>query len=638
MTMKVRDLKKILADTGATWTVDPMLNDDDDLPRLPTGGATPPRPSPGIPKTPLRRLLARRTNNPRLLRRRIARGLISPEEAERISIPTPETDEVGGTGSDDVTATTRPTLVDWRNRWGYPWITSVRTQSPCNSCWAFSSIALIESIARIENNVWCWRSEGDLLGSLVGFDCDSSGDPDLALLWIEGNDIADPGCYSWEQEKSDSAYKPTSDRAGRSTKVPNYDWLWLDDAELKDYLDQVGPVLTRFLVYSDFQACGAGVYHHVPLPDDDEYVGHYMLLVGYDDSRKCWIVKNSWGANKGDKGYYYIAYGEPAFDDAWIYRWGLQIADPDPWTRRRQHGGNIIETIENVSGDRMDRFIMLQTVGTQIRHWWRENWVSGLPWKQGPLFANDAASFPMLTATTFGSGNYECIYLTTAKRLHHWVYTQESRTWGDAKAFGPTDAAGAPGFLQSSYSAPGNFELVVRTSDSKLCFWYRMNKSPWTWTEGGRFASDVAYSGPTLVQHSNGNLELVCVLNDGRMQHWYRDTVSGPWKILSTFGSAVKSSPCMIIGQTGAASEKVIGNYELCVAVSGKIEHWYRDLAQNMDPWVKGTTFAHDVTQVVGMLQGSFFFGIELIVLRTDKKVQHYWKDAKGWHEGVVIG
>jgi hypothetical protein len=25
-------------------------------------------------------------------------------------------------------------------------------------------------------------------------------------------------------------------------------------------------------------------------------------------------------------------------------------------------------------------------------------------------------------------------------------------------------------------------------------------------------------------------------------------------------------------------------------------------------------------------------------VLRTDRRLQHYWRDGAGWHEGVVIG
>ena len=29
---------------------------------------------------------------------------------------------------------------------------------------------------------------------------------------------------------------------------------------------------------------------------------------------------------------------------------------------------------------------------------------------------------------------------------------------------------------------------------------------------------------------------------------------------------------------------------------------------------------------------------LEVIVLRNDQQLQHYWRDGAGWHEGPVIG
>lgn len=42
--------------------------------------------------------------------------------------------------------------------------------------------------------------------------------------------------------------------------------------------------------------------------DDQPHEGHSMLCVGYDDNARHWIVRNSWGANWGDRGYCYIPY------------------------------------------------------------------------------------------------------------------------------------------------------------------------------------------------------------------------------------------------------------------------------------------------------------------------------------------
>lgn len=48
----------------------------------------------------------------------------------------------------------------------------------------------------------------------------------------------------------------------------------------------------------------------VPMPSANEQVmgGHAVCCVGFDDNKKCFIVKNSWGASWGLNGYFYMPY------------------------------------------------------------------------------------------------------------------------------------------------------------------------------------------------------------------------------------------------------------------------------------------------------------------------------------------
>jgi C1A family cysteine protease len=39
-----------------------------------------------------------------------------------------------------------------------------------------------------------------------------------------------------------------------------------------------------------------------------------VCVVGYNDARKFWIVKNSWGTGWGEGGYFRIAYGQVGLD------------------------------------------------------------------------------------------------------------------------------------------------------------------------------------------------------------------------------------------------------------------------------------------------------------------------------------
>jgi C1A family cysteine protease len=44
--------------------------------------------------------------------------------------------------------------------------------------------------------------------------------------------------------------------------------------------------------------------------------GHCQVIVGYDDNKQCWIVRNSWGQYWGDKGYAYVPYAYLDASDA----------------------------------------------------------------------------------------------------------------------------------------------------------------------------------------------------------------------------------------------------------------------------------------------------------------------------------
>lgn len=642
----VAELKATLAAHNAKWSVQSHLLDTSDLPVFRTGALTDRMVlASSIKAVDFKSLFAVQPSSPFLLERRIAlnivpRSLVAPQfhpgSAQELT-PGAGAPVVGGLA----------VSVDWRNRWGWPWITSVRDQNGCEACWCFAAVALVEAMVRIEHAVWPWISEGDVHKGMGSHCCDC-GSSEAALDWMKNNAAADPGCFAWPVTSSgcsgcggtgggpydNVAYKPTPDRNGRSVRIPAYTYVG-SVADQKAWLDSAGPLVTAITVYQDFFALGSGVYHKQDTIGGQPNLavgGHLMLVVGYDDTNQCWIVKNSWGTGWGQDGFGRIGYGE-ADIDTWA-KIGLTGTNPDPWTKRRMHNGAMVES-GNGALHRNFELIASGPSG-QMHHWWRDNSVSGFPWHSGARFGNDAAACPALVSTTFNR-NFETVHLTKNQRLHHWWFGQATGEWNDGGVFGPSDASGVPGFIQSNYGAPGNFEVVVRTADGRLNHWWRDN----SWHDGGRFGTDIALSGPSLIQShygARGNFELVAVLSNGKMQHWWRDNDHGQvWHSSATFGSGVKSPPCMIEGSFGAANEKAVGNFELCVAVGGRVQHWWR--ANGSDKlWRNTSTFGHDALAVVAMLEGSYGFNLELIVLRTDNKLQHYWRDGNGWHDGDVFG
>ncbi len=639
-------LKATLEKNQATWRVNETLLHTKP-PKFKLGGLSNNFvPAAQIKALDFKKLLAGPTNNPFLLERRVSLGFLTVAASK----PGLQIGSVQGVTAGEGGAPVggpAPASVDWRNRWGWPWITTIRDQNGCEACWVFGAVALVESMVRIEHCVWPWISEGDVHKGLHATCC-QCGNAENALDWMKNNSAADPGCFAWPITASGCsgcggtgggpynavAYTPTPDRSGRSVRIPSYTHVG-SVADQKTWLDTVGPLVCGITVWTDFFYYGSGVYHKQATvggkPNKIEG-GHVMLVVGYDDTLNCWIVKNSWGTGWGDAGYVRIGYGEVDIDSG--AKIGITGVNPDPWTKRRMHNGGMLES---GNGATHRNFELLTTgPGNSIQHWWRDNSAAGFPWSKSVNFCNDAAACPTFISTTFNR-NFESVHLTTSHRLHHWWYRQPSGPWNDGGIFGPPDASGVPGFIQGNYNAPGNFEVVVRTSDSKLTHCWRDGVG---WHIGVKFGSNVAFSGPSLIQShygTKGNFELVCVLSSGKMQHWWRDNDHGMvWFGGAQFGGGVSSPPCMIEGSYSAASEKAVGNFELCVAAGGAVQHWWRSQFDGL--WRQSATFGHDVQAVVSLVEGSFGFNLEVIVLRIDNKLQHYWRDGAGWHEGIIFG
>ncbi|MEO7032767.1 MAG: C1 family peptidase [Polyangiaceae bacterium] len=87
---------------------------------------------------------------------------------------------------------------------------------------------------------------------------------------------------------------------------------WLDSSgnvpgtdDIKQAIVTHGPVSAAVYVTEAFQNYAGGVF-------DEGAAGrinHAIVIVGWDDSRGAWHVRNSWGPNWGEEGYIWVKYG-----------------------------------------------------------------------------------------------------------------------------------------------------------------------------------------------------------------------------------------------------------------------------------------------------------------------------------------
>ncbi|MHA7291322.1 C1 family peptidase [Arthrobacter sp. MDT3-24] len=558
--------------------------------------------------------------------------------------------------------------IDWRNRWGRRFVTSVRSQGSAPNCWAFGMTALYESMIRIEHNLWTRRSEGDLARG-TGKQPWDWGNGGEAHIFAERYGLADPDCLPWSEDAvlytakphgaalSAFPLSPTSDRAGRTMRLrPGTLVSMTDVQQKKDWIDLVGPMVVTMQIYDDFGAAGTQIY--TPSQGAVPVGLHIMLVVGFSDDGHFWIVKNSWGQWWGEGGYRRIAYGANMLEPAEFL--GVRGTNPDPWAKRRQRTGALVQGGNGAKNNNFELFVL---VGGEIEHWYRENSNALMQWNRvGPIrspdqwrpLPPDAIDTPAVVQSTFNR-NLELVYRCRDERLHHAYFDQVSGWWFDAKVvsgggLAMSNPIGIPGFIQSNRGAPGDFEVVAVGRSGAAEHWTKHNSAPWTtppgrWYRREIFGRGFAFSGPSLVQsrlgltgspeNGNGELHYVGATRAGDMQHWRRVPGAG-WALLSSFGTGVSSGPALIEGTYGAGDESGIGNFELCVTVGDHIQHWWRHNA-GLGPWTPGAEFGDGVARVVGLLQGTYGTNLELMVQRTDGKFQHYWRDGAGWHPGPVV-
>jgi len=203
-----------------------------------------------------------------------------------------------------------PASLDWRNHGGN-FVTPIRNQGSCGSCWAFATAAALEATTLIAN-----QTPGvDLnLSEQVMVSCGNAGSCGGGSVSSASNYLKSTGlpletCYPYTATNGACA-NACADWQSSAYRISSWSYVATTQATvegIKNALYSNGPLVTTFAVYQDFFSYRSGVYSYV----SGSLAGHHaVLIVGYDDPGQYFIVKNSWGTSWGEAGYFRIAYSE----------------------------------------------------------------------------------------------------------------------------------------------------------------------------------------------------------------------------------------------------------------------------------------------------------------------------------------
>ncbi len=192
----------------------------------------------------------------------------------------------------------------------YSWLTlgdctPCKDQGQCGCCWAFASVGSMECDVKIwDNNVRSFSEQWLINCDLTCSGCNGGWCPD-SMFTIFG------GVYEADLPFNAASGTSTGTCASSYTyheKPVGYQQIAVNptDAQIKQAIYDYGPVWAGVDAGNNFQAYTGGVMNAT----DGTSIDHAIVLVGWDDTQSCWILRNSWGTSWGiDNGYMMIGYG-----------------------------------------------------------------------------------------------------------------------------------------------------------------------------------------------------------------------------------------------------------------------------------------------------------------------------------------
>lgn len=206
-------------------------------------------------------------------------------------------------------------------------VTSVKHQGVCGSCWAFTSMAVFESNYLIRNNLSTDLSEQFILDCATDRRGRKAGSCNGG--WYGGvfeflmNKDAETESRMPYRTK-DYFCKPTLGSGGKY-RIAAWGYLKPDAGipavrEMKEALCKYGPLAACVKVTPAFQAYAGGIFDEHPPVQSPRDINHAITIVGWDDTKKSYLVKNSWGPRWGENGYIWVEYGSNniGFGATWI--------------------------------------------------------------------------------------------------------------------------------------------------------------------------------------------------------------------------------------------------------------------------------------------------------------------------------
>ncbi|CAH0545783.1 unnamed protein product [Brassicogethes aeneus] len=192
-----------------------------------------------------------------------------------------------------------PLEKDWRIEGA---VTPVKDQKTCGSCWAFSATGALEGQYQIKNNKTVSLSEQNLIDCTQRYANEGcrGGYMENSFSYVRDFGIMTEDAYPYENRQKKCRYNESASvlkASGHVGIAKNR------EEDLMNAVGTVGPISVTIDASLFMSFYSSGIYNDFVC--SSKALNHGVLAVGYGNEKGTdyWIVKNSWGARWGEKGY-----------------------------------------------------------------------------------------------------------------------------------------------------------------------------------------------------------------------------------------------------------------------------------------------------------------------------------------------